>query len=60
MGLKENFIMIQEKRIFELERQLEDGRFSDNEHPRSPLVWFCNCGKTTTMDKDVTNNEHTI
>jgi len=36
------------------------GRFSDNEHPRSPLVWFCNCGKTTTMDKDVTNNEHTI
>jgi len=30
--------------------KLKYGRFSDNEHPLSPIVWFCNCGETTEVD----------
>ncbi len=25
------------------------GRFSDNEQPSSPKLWFCNCGKITEV-----------
>jgi len=29
------------------------GRFSDNEHPLSPIVFFCSCGNVIEVQKKV-------